>query len=59
MSPWKFTASDFELNYSTFLFQGLANLYEKTDQWDFKTELPDVYQKLIELCARYATEGPL
>uniref|UniRef100_A0A667YB41 SKI3 subunit of superkiller complex n=1 Tax=Myripristis murdjan TaxID=586833 RepID=A0A667YB41_9TELE len=30
-------------------WQGLANLYEKTDQWDFKTELPDVYQKLIEL----------
>ncbi|XP_071783567.2 superkiller complex protein 3 [Centroberyx gerrardi] len=32
-------------------WQGLANLYEKTDQWDFKTELPDVYQKLTELYA--------
>ncbi|KAM8865842.1 superkiller complex protein 3 isoform 1-T1 [Synchiropus picturatus] len=30
-------------------WQGLANLYEKTDQWDFKVELPDVYQKLAEL----------
>ncbi|KAM6965620.1 superkiller complex protein 3 [Aplochiton taeniatus] len=30
-------------------WQGLANLYEKTDQWDFKEELPDVYQKLVEL----------
>lgn len=41
------------------MFQGLANLYEKTDQWDFKTELPDVYQKLIELLARYAIDKPL
>ncbi|KAJ3604243.1 hypothetical protein NHX12_028984 [Muraenolepis orangiensis] len=32
-------------------WQGLANLYEKTDQWDFKIELPDVYQKLVELYA--------
>ncbi|XP_061584934.1 tetratricopeptide repeat protein 37 [Cololabis saira] len=32
-------------------WQGLANLYEKTDQWDFKTELPNVYQKLVELYA--------
>ncbi|CAL8250745.1 unnamed protein product [Boreogadus saida] len=32
-------------------WQGLANLYEKTDQWDFKAELPDVYQKLVELYA--------
>ncbi|KAM4615710.1 tetratricopeptide repeat protein 37 [Polymixia lowei] len=32
-------------------WQGLANLYEKTDQWDFKIELPDVYQKLTELYA--------
>uniref|UniRef100_A0A8C7ZYA4 SKI3 subunit of superkiller complex n=1 Tax=Oryzias sinensis TaxID=183150 RepID=A0A8C7ZYA4_9TELE len=30
-------------------WQGLANLYEKTDQWDFKVELPNVYQKLVEL----------
>ncbi|XP_042343628.1 tetratricopeptide repeat protein 37 isoform X2 [Plectropomus leopardus] len=30
-------------------WQGLANLYEKTDQWDFKAELPNVYQKLVEL----------
>ncbi|XP_068167730.1 superkiller complex protein 3 [Antennarius striatus] len=30
-------------------WQGLANLYEKTDQWDFKDELPNVYQKLVEL----------
>ena len=37
-----------------FVFQGLANLYEKTDQWDFKAELPDVYQKLVELYARWA-----
>uniref|UniRef100_A0A8C5AJX7 SKI3 subunit of superkiller complex n=1 Tax=Gadus morhua TaxID=8049 RepID=A0A8C5AJX7_GADMO len=35
-------------------WQGLANLYEKTDQWDFKAELPDVYQKLVELYARWA-----
>lgn len=32
-------------------WQGLANLYEKTDQWDFKVELPSIYQKLIELYA--------
>ncbi|XP_056138485.1 tetratricopeptide repeat protein 37 isoform X2 [Lampris incognitus] len=32
-------------------WQGLANLYEKIDRWDFKTELPDVYQKLVELYA--------
>ncbi|KAM4576471.1 tetratricopeptide repeat protein 37 [Odontesthes bonariensis] len=32
-------------------WQGLANLYEKTDQWDFKIELPNVYQKLVELYA--------
>uniref|UniRef100_A0A665SX81 Tetratricopeptide repeat domain 37 n=1 Tax=Echeneis naucrates TaxID=173247 RepID=A0A665SX81_ECHNA len=30
-------------------WQGLANLYEKTDQWDFKVELPNVYQMLVEL----------
>lgn len=30
-------------------WQGLANLYEKIDQWDFKVELPNVYQKLVEL----------
>lgn len=30
-------------------WQGLANLYEKIDQWDFKAELPSVYQKLVEL----------
>uniref|UniRef100_A0A8C8DDS9 Tetratricopeptide repeat domain 37 n=1 Tax=Oncorhynchus tshawytscha TaxID=74940 RepID=A0A8C8DDS9_ONCTS len=30
-------------------WQGLANLYEKSDQTDFKAELPKVYQKLIEL----------
>uniref|UniRef100_A0A673CLB7 Tetratricopeptide repeat domain 37 n=1 Tax=Sphaeramia orbicularis TaxID=375764 RepID=A0A673CLB7_9TELE len=30
-------------------WQGLANLYEKTDQWDFKAELPNVYQKLVDL----------
>ena len=40
------------------VFQGLANLYEKIDQWDFKTELPDVYQKLVELYARYAIKEP-
>ncbi|MEQ2243169.1 Tetratricopeptide repeat protein 37 [Ilyodon furcidens] len=33
-------------------WQGLANLYENTDQWDFKDELPNVYQKLVELYAR-------
>ncbi|XP_008417156.1 tetratricopeptide repeat protein 37 [Poecilia reticulata] len=33
-------------------WQGLANLYENTDQWDFKDELPDVYQKLVELYAK-------
>ncbi|XP_017272832.1 tetratricopeptide repeat protein 37 isoform X2 [Kryptolebias marmoratus] len=33
-------------------WQGLANLYEKTDQWDFKVELPNAYQKLVELYAR-------
>lgn len=38
------------------MFQGLANLYEKTDQWDFKTELPNVYQKLVEFYARYVIE---
>ncbi|XP_028270301.1 tetratricopeptide repeat protein 37 [Parambassis ranga] len=32
-------------------WQGLSNLYEKTDQWDFKDELPNVYQKLMELYA--------
>lgn len=32
-------------------WQGLANLYEKIDQWDFKVELPSVYQKLVELYA--------
>ncbi|XP_057688617.1 tetratricopeptide repeat protein 37 isoform X2 [Corythoichthys intestinalis] len=32
-------------------WQGLGNLYEKTDQWDFKIELPNVYQKLVELYA--------
>ncbi|XP_047446786.1 tetratricopeptide repeat protein 37 [Mugil cephalus] len=32
-------------------WQGLVNLYEKTDQWDFKVELPNVYQKLVELYA--------
>uniref|UniRef100_A0A8C5IBJ0 Tetratricopeptide repeat domain 37 n=1 Tax=Gouania willdenowi TaxID=441366 RepID=A0A8C5IBJ0_GOUWI len=32
-------------------WQGLANLYEKVDQWDFKAELPNMYQKLIELYA--------
>lgn len=32
-------------------WQGLANLYDKTDQWDFKVELPNVYQKLVELYA--------
>uniref|UniRef100_A0A4W5KBM0 SKI3 subunit of superkiller complex n=1 Tax=Hucho hucho TaxID=62062 RepID=A0A4W5KBM0_9TELE len=30
-------------------WQGLANLYEKSNQMDFKAELPKVYQKLIEL----------
>ncbi|TSM86011.1 Tetratricopeptide repeat protein 37 [Bagarius yarrelli] len=30
-------------------WQGLANLYEKTDQADFKAELPKIYQKLITL----------
>uniref|UniRef100_A0A671Y1A5 SKI3 subunit of superkiller complex n=1 Tax=Sparus aurata TaxID=8175 RepID=A0A671Y1A5_SPAAU len=34
-------------------WQGLSNLYEKTDQWDFQVELPNVYQKLVELYARY------
>lgn len=34
-------------------FKGLSNLYEKTDQWDFQVELPNVYQKLVELYARY------
>ncbi|XP_061623240.1 tetratricopeptide repeat protein 37 isoform X1 [Phyllopteryx taeniolatus] len=32
-------------------WQGLGNLYEKTDQWDFKIELPNVYQKLVQLYA--------
>ncbi|TNN38854.1 Arylsulfatase K [Liparis tanakae] len=31
--------------------KGLANLYEKTDQWDFQLELPNVYQRLVELYA--------
>ncbi|KAI4898343.1 hypothetical protein NFI96_024563 [Prochilodus magdalenae] len=30
-------------------WQGLANLYEKSDQEDFKAELPKIYQKLITL----------
>uniref|UniRef100_A0A8C2FXC5 Tetratricopeptide repeat domain 37 n=1 Tax=Cyprinus carpio TaxID=7962 RepID=A0A8C2FXC5_CYPCA len=30
-------------------WQGLANLYEKSDQADFKAELPKIYQKLITL----------
>ncbi|KAJ0041718.1 hypothetical protein NL108_008022, partial [Boleophthalmus pectinirostris] len=30
-------------------WQGLANLYEKIDQWDFKVDLPSVYEKLVEL----------
>ncbi|KAI5088222.1 tetratricopeptide repeat protein 37 [Silurus meridionalis] len=30
-------------------WQGLANLYEKIDQPDFKAELPKIYQKLITL----------
>ncbi|KAI5613252.1 tetratricopeptide repeat protein 37 [Silurus asotus] len=30
-------------------WQGLANLYEKIDQPDFKSELPKIYQKLITL----------
>ncbi|KAJ8006135.1 hypothetical protein DPEC_G00125100 [Dallia pectoralis] len=30
-------------------WQGLANLYEKSDLADYKAELPKVYQKLIEL----------
>ncbi|XP_033828592.1 tetratricopeptide repeat protein 37 [Periophthalmus magnuspinnatus] len=30
-------------------WQGLANLYEKVDQWDFKVDLPSVYEKLVEL----------
>lgn len=37
---------------NVFFFKGLANLYDKTDQWDFKVELPNVYQKLVELYAR-------
>ncbi|XP_035022262.1 tetratricopeptide repeat protein 37 isoform X2 [Hippoglossus stenolepis] len=32
-------------------WQGLANLYDKTDQWDFKIELPNIYQKLVDLYA--------
>lgn len=32
-------------------WQGLANLYEKTDQWDFQAELPNVYQRLVDLYA--------
>lgn len=32
--------------------QGLANLYEKNRQTDFKSELPVVYQKLIALYER-------
>ncbi|XP_030628701.1 tetratricopeptide repeat protein 37 [Chanos chanos] len=39
-----------ELNPDQLLaWQGLANLYEKSDQQDFKAELPSVYQKLITL----------
>ncbi|NWH75124.1 TTC37 protein, partial [Piaya cayana] len=30
-------------------WQGLANLYEKSDQADVKADLADVYQKLLEL----------
>ncbi|XP_048045136.1 tetratricopeptide repeat protein 37 [Megalobrama amblycephala] len=30
-------------------WQGLANLYEKSDQADFKAELPKIYQRLITL----------
>ncbi|XP_072289660.1 tetratricopeptide repeat protein 37 [Eucyclogobius newberryi] len=30
-------------------WQGLANLYEKIDQWDFKVDLPSVYEKLVAL----------
>ncbi|KAM9446217.1 superkiller complex protein 3 [Clarias gariepinus] len=30
-------------------WQGLTNLYEKSDQADFKAELPKIYQKLITL----------
>uniref|UniRef100_A0A673MLJ3 Tetratricopeptide repeat protein 37-like n=1 Tax=Sinocyclocheilus rhinocerous TaxID=307959 RepID=A0A673MLJ3_9TELE len=30
-------------------WQGLANLYEKSDRADFKAELPKIYQKLITL----------
>uniref|UniRef100_A0A8C9TSJ3 SKI3 subunit of superkiller complex n=1 Tax=Scleropages formosus TaxID=113540 RepID=A0A8C9TSJ3_SCLFO len=30
-------------------WQGLANLYEKNNQADFKAELPSVYQKLVTL----------
>ncbi|XP_076854203.1 tetratricopeptide repeat protein 37 isoform X2 [Brachyhypopomus gauderio] len=30
-------------------WQGLANLYEKSNQDDFKSELPKIYQKLITL----------
>ncbi|TRY85691.1 hypothetical protein DNTS_013421 [Danionella cerebrum] len=30
-------------------WQGLASLYEKSDQADFKSELPKIYQKLITL----------
>uniref|UniRef100_A0AAR2J8L1 Tetratricopeptide repeat domain 37 n=1 Tax=Pygocentrus nattereri TaxID=42514 RepID=A0AAR2J8L1_PYGNA len=30
-------------------WQGLANLYEKSNQEDFKAELPKIYQKLITL----------
>ncbi|XP_075960487.1 tetratricopeptide repeat protein 37 [Anarhichas minor] len=41
-----------ELEPKTLLaWQGLANLYEKTDQWDFQVELPNIYQKLVELYA--------
>ena len=36
------------------LSQGLANLYEKTEQTDFKADLPQVYQKLIQLYERWA-----
>uniref|UniRef100_A0A4W6G7G6 SKI3 subunit of superkiller complex n=1 Tax=Lates calcarifer TaxID=8187 RepID=A0A4W6G7G6_LATCA len=36
-------------------WQGLANLYEKTDQWDFKVELPNVYQKLVDVLGSFHT----
>uniref|UniRef100_A0AAV2MRH5 N-sulphoglucosamine sulphohydrolase C-terminal domain-containing protein n=1 Tax=Knipowitschia caucasica TaxID=637954 RepID=A0AAV2MRH5_KNICA len=33
-------------------WQGLANLYQKIDQWDFKVDLPSVYEKLVELYSK-------